>query len=72
MNAARYRQRLTTREREILGAICAGERPREIAERLFLREQTVRNYLCTAKVKLGARTTPHLAVEYVTRYKGPP
>ncbi|MFB9531506.1 response regulator transcription factor [Nonomuraea roseola] len=46
---------LTPRESEVLRMSATGAQPAEIAERLFLSYGTVRNYLTTAVVKLGAR-----------------
>lgn len=72
MNAVRQGQRLTVREREIVGALCVGERTHEIAARLFICRKTVEFHIGNAKQKLGARTAAHLVYEYVTRYKGAP
>ncbi|WP_433174051.1 response regulator transcription factor [Actinoallomurus sp. CA-150999] len=46
---------LTQRETEVLRMSATGAHPAEIAERLFLTYGTVRNYLSSAVVKLGAR-----------------
>jgi two-component system response regulator DesR len=46
---------LTDREREVLRQVGEGHPNSEIAERLHLAEGTVRNYLSSAIVKLGAR-----------------
>ncbi|MFD0851314.1 DNA-binding response regulator, partial [Actinomadura adrarensis] len=46
---------LTQRETEVLRMSATGAQPAEIAERLFLTYGTVRNYLSSAVVKLGAR-----------------
>lgn len=46
---------LTDREREVLREVGEGRPNSEIAERLHLAEGTVRNYLSSAMVKLGAR-----------------
>ncbi len=46
---------LTDREREVLREVGDGIPNSEIAERLHLAEGTVRNYLSSAIVKLGAR-----------------
>lgn len=66
---SRQGQRLTPREREIVGALCAGETLREIAERLVLSVKTVEAHATSAKIKLGARTLAHAVYEYVTRYR---
>lgn len=49
------RDPLTDREREVLREVGEGRPNSEIAERLHLAEGTVRNYLSSAIVKLGAR-----------------
>ncbi len=46
---------LTDRERDVLRLVGDGLPNREISERLHLAEGTVRNYLSSAIVKLGAR-----------------
>lgn len=47
---------LTKREREVLSHAGTGATTREIAELLFLRVETVRNYLSNAIHKSGARS----------------
>ncbi len=47
---------LTKREKEILIAVSDGATSREIAEKLGLTDQTVRNYMTTLLRKIGART----------------
>jgi DNA-binding CsgD family transcriptional regulator len=44
---------LTTREREVVALAAAGLTNRQIGDRLYLSEGTVRNYLSTAFAKLG-------------------
>jgi two-component system, NarL family, response regulator DesR len=46
---------LTARERDVLVAARPGATAAEIAEKLFLSEGTVRNYLSAAMAKVGAR-----------------
>jgi two-component system response regulator DevR len=46
-------QRLTDREEEILSLISEGLTNREIAERLYLAEKTIKNYVSTLLTKLG-------------------
>jgi two-component system response regulator DesR len=46
---------LTERERDVLAASAEGATVREVSERFYLSEGTVRNYLSTAIKKLGAR-----------------
>ena len=69
MNGARYRMRLSVREREILGALCEGETPTQIAERLTLSRRTVWNHAENARIKLGAATTAAATYQYALRYK---
>ena len=52
---------LTERERDMLRAVAEGASNTEIAERLFLAEGTVRNYLSSAMAKLGARNRSEAA-----------
>ncbi|MFG3342142.1 response regulator transcription factor [Glycomyces sp. NPDC048151] len=47
---------LTKREQEVLSHVRTGATTREIAETLFLRVETVRNYLSNAIHKSGARS----------------
>ncbi|MGC8861882.1 MAG: response regulator transcription factor [Armatimonadota bacterium] len=58
---------LTDREREVLKLVASGKRNREIAEALFLSEQTVKNHMSNIVFKLQAndRTEPVL---YATRH----
>lgn len=46
---------LTTREQEVLRLTAAGSTPREVARQLHLAYGTVRNYLASSVMKLGAR-----------------
>jgi DNA-binding NarL/FixJ family response regulator len=52
--------RLTAREKEVLEAILAGYRNREIAGRLSISKRTVDKHRQNLKAKLGARTIPEL------------
>jgi two-component system nitrate/nitrite response regulator NarL len=54
--------RLTPRERHLVRALLAGSTNREIAARLGLREQTVKNQLTVIYGKLGVRNRLELAV----------
>lgn len=47
--------RLTAREAELLTAIGSGMNNTEIAERFFLAESTVKNYISRIFIKIGAR-----------------
>lgn len=53
---------LTDREREILGLIADGMSNRQIAERLFLAEKTVKNYVSALLTKLGMERRTQAAV----------
>jgi len=54
---------LSEREREILGLITAGASNREIAERLFLAEGTVKNHITNILGKLGVRDRTQAALK---------
>ncbi|WP_432641158.1 response regulator transcription factor [Arthrobacter polaris] len=45
---------LTSREREVLGLVSRGFSNRQIANRLFLSEKTVRNHVERTYAKIGA------------------
>jgi CRP-like cAMP-binding protein/DNA-binding CsgD family transcriptional regulator len=47
-------QPLTAREREVVGLVAQGMKNREIAQRLYISEQTVKNHLQNIFDKLGA------------------
>jgi two-component system, NarL family, response regulator DevR len=53
---------LTDREREILGLIADGLTNRQIGERLFLAEKTVKNYVSAVFAKLGMQRRTQAAV----------
>ncbi|HUE90027.1 MAG TPA: LuxR C-terminal-related transcriptional regulator [Vicinamibacterales bacterium] len=59
--------RLAPRERQIIRALAAGATNREIAARLGLKEQTVKNRLSVIYGKLGARNRLELVV-HARRY----
>ena len=52
-------EQLTGRELEILGLITDGLFNREISERLWLSEETVKTYVRHVLAKLGARSRAH-------------
>ena len=54
--------RLTPRQRQIIRALAAGATNREIARRLGLKEQTVKNQLTVIYGQLGVRNRLELAV----------
>jgi two-component system response regulator DevR len=53
---------LTTREREVLGLIAEGLSNRQIGERMFLAEKTVKNYVSSLLGKLGMARRTQAAV----------
>jgi two-component system response regulator DevR len=53
---------LTDREREILGLITDGMTNKQIGERLFLAEKTVKNYVSGLLAKLGMQRRTQAAV----------
>lgn len=55
---------LTDKEYEIIEELAAGESNKEIAEKLFLSEGTVRNYISTILEKLELRDRTQLAIFY--------
>ena len=57
---------LTDREKELVALIAEGLSNKEIAEKMFLSEGTVRNYLSTVLEKLDIRDRTKLAVFYLT------
>ncbi|WP_040198239.1 response regulator [Candidatus Soleaferrea massiliensis] len=60
-----YRERgVTEREQEVIELVAQGLSNREIAEKLFLSEGTVRNYISTVLDKLELRDRTQLAVFY--------
>ena len=50
---------LNDREREVLGLLALGDSYPEIAAKLHLSPETVRNYTRSARAKLGARSRAH-------------
>ena len=54
--------RLTPREQELIAAILAGAANKEIADRLGLKVQTVKNQLATLYQKTGASSRLELAM----------
>ena len=60
---------LTEREREILSLIAEGLTNRQIGERLFLAEKTVKNYVSRLLTKLGFERRTQAAV-YASKLRG--
>lgn len=58
---------LTVREREILELLTAGQRPGEIADKLFLSVKTVKNHLTSVYQKLGVETGAQAVAEAYRR-----
>lgn len=56
---------LTKREIEILDLIADGKNNKEIGEKLFLSEGTVRNHVSNILLKTGSRDRTELAVKYL-------
>ncbi len=59
---------LTDREMAVLEMIGEGHSNREIAEKLFLSEGTVRNYITVLLDKLGLRDRTQLAIFYLKHF----
>ena len=57
-------QHLTERENQVLRLVADGFNNKEIADRLFLSEGTVRNYVSALMDKLELRDRTQLAVYY--------
>jgi two-component system, NarL family, response regulator DevR len=53
---------LTPREREVCSLLVTGLKNRQIAERLFISEITVRNHMASASAKMGATNRFELAL----------
>ncbi len=60
---------ISEKEKEILEAVASGMNNKEIAEKLFLSEGTVRNYISSLLDKLELRDRTQLAVFYYTEVK---
>lgn len=64
---AGHGQSLTPREHEVMSLIALGYTGAEIAEKLFLSPETVRNHTRNARAKLGGRTRSHAVALAVQR-----
>lgn len=58
---------LTKREVQVVEALAAGERPKQIALRLGISRKTVEHYEGRLYRKLGAKTAPHAVALYLAR-----
>ena len=63
----REKPRLSNREREIVGFVSQGFKNKEIAERMFISEQTVKNHLHNIFDKLGVSDRLELALYAIHR-----
>ena len=63
----RDKRRLSNREREIVALVAQGVKNKEIAERLFISEQTVKNHLHNIFDKLGVSDRLELALYAIHR-----
>jgi DNA-binding NarL/FixJ family response regulator len=59
---ARERSPLSAREREIVGLVAQGYKNKEMAEKMFISEQTVKNHLHNIFDKLGVSDRLELAL----------
>ena len=64
---ARERSPLSTREREIVALVAQGYRNKEMAEKMFISEQTVKNHLHNIFDKLGVSDRLELALYAIHR-----
>ena len=55
-------ERLTTREREVLSLICTGITDPEIAQKLGIDTQTVKNYASKIRLKTRRKNRTDLAI----------
>jgi DNA-binding NarL/FixJ family response regulator len=60
---------LTSREREIVALIAEGYANREIADRLYISEGTVKNHVSNIMHKLNVRERTHIAIYALTGQK---
>lgn len=63
------RYSISEKEREMISLVAEGLSNREIAERLYLGEGTVRNYISVVLEKLGLRDRTQLAIFYYKHCK---
>jgi DNA-binding NarL/FixJ family response regulator len=63
----RERSPLSLREGEIVSFVAQGFKNKEIAEKMFISEQTVKNHLCNIFDKLGVSDRLELALHFIAR-----
>jgi DNA-binding NarL/FixJ family response regulator len=63
----RERSPLSLREGEIVSFVAQDFKNKEIAEKMFISEQTVKNYLCNIFDKLGVSDRLELALHFIAR-----
>jgi DNA-binding NarL/FixJ family response regulator len=63
--------RLTAREAEVMEAVCTGMTNAQIAQALFLSENTVRNHLTHIHARLGAHSRAHAIALWTGRAVAP-
>ena len=67
----RERSPLSQREREIVGLVAQGYKNREMAEKMFISEQTVKNHLHNIFDKLGVSDRLELALYAIHKGSAP-
>ena len=63
-----FEGKLTRREREVAQLVCRGLSNREVAQRLFLSEKTVKSHITNILSKLGVRDRAQLMFEFANRH----
>src|ERR1019366_5820269 len=63
----RERSLLSQREREIVALVAQGFKNKEMAEKMFISEQTVKNHLHNIFEKLGVSDRLELALHFIAR-----
>ena len=63
----RERALLSPREHEIVSFVTQGFKNKEIAEKMFISEQTVKNHLCNIFDKVGVSDRLELALHFIAR-----
>ena len=64
LSASQFQTPLTPREEEILSLIASGSNNREIAQRLYISEKTVKNHITNLLSRLGLRDRTQAAIYY--------